>query len=135
MRFAMEHILEGLHQIGPAGIRANATEGAHFSRVRQVEGIRLDVQHEHARGWPKEKDLAENVEPVITRNTDIEDDQVPRLPGDLLQGFASRSGLPEEDIAVLLSKHLLQPLTNKQMMVHDENSERCHVSAPVRCRR
>ena len=86
----------------------------------------MDAQHEYAGCRQPQEGLLENIEPILTGHTDIEDDQVPRRLRELGQGFVGCSGFPEDDTAVFLREHLLQTVSNKQMVVHDQNLQPFH---------
>src|ERR1035441_549269 len=78
---AGEYAREGSQEIGAPGILADVTGGAQLLGTHGVLRIGVPAQYKHARGGMTVTDFLKNVEAVLARDGDIEDDEVPGLAG------------------------------------------------------
>jgi hypothetical protein len=118
MLLAIEDIPDRLQQIGTAGLLGNITRGTELQRTGGVLGIRVHTQDEYRGLGATGADLPQDREAVIDiGKADIENHEMPRLCLDASQGFFGGFRLAKDDVAELVTKHLLQTQTNEQMII------------------
>jgi|ERR1035438_4166302 hypothetical protein len=81
----------------------------------------------------KATDLLKNGEAAVAGHGDTEDDEVPGLPDQPDEGLIAVFGLARHEAPALLAEHLLQTITDQQMIVNNENRSLWHVPQTPRC--